>query len=181
MAQFKAISPKVEVNGETVLSVLDGLGVLKEAATAMLTKQGIVNPTPGKWYPQQAWLNAFKEIAERLGDKALYNIGLAIPENAKFPAEIDSLGKALPAIDVAYHMNHRNGDIGEYKFGRTGERSVEMCCKNPYPCAFDRGIIAAFCNRFLPKGSSVKATVAHDESAPCRKKGADSCTYRVTW
>ena len=55
-----------------------------------------------------------------------------------------------------------------------------MICKNPYPCDFDKGIIKAVAKKFKPK-DSVNIIVEHDESAPCRKKGADSCTYLVSW
>jgi hypothetical protein len=181
MAQFKALNPNVEVNGETVYSIVDGVGAFKMAALKILAANGIVDPKPGTWHKQQSWLDAFKAISEQVGASTLFTIGLKIPENAIFPPDIDSLGKALPAIDAAYHMNHRNGEIGHYNFERTGPKSVKMVCDNPYPCDFDRGIITAFCNRFLPKGSTIKAIVTHDNSQPCRKNGANSCTYLITW
>jgi len=181
MAQFKALNPNVEVNGETVYAVVDGMGAFKDAAMQILAQHGIKDIQPGTWHKQQAWLDAFQSIAEKVGTATLFAIGLKIPENAAFPPQIDSLGKALPAIDMAYHMNHRNGEIGHYHFKRTGDRAVAMICDNPYPCDFDRGIITAFCNRFPPKGSIAKAKVAHDDSQPCRKKGGGSCTYIVTW
>jgi hypothetical protein len=181
MAQFKAIDPNVEVNGETVHAVIDGMGAFKQAALKILAEHGITDLKPGTWHKQQAWLDAFKAIADNVGTSTLFSIGLKIPENAKFPPDIDSLGKALSALDVAYHMNHRNGEIGHILLKRTGERSVAMLCDNPYPCDFDRGLLTAFCNRFLPKGSLSKAKVTHDDSKPCRKKGADSCTYLVSW
>ena len=181
MAQYKSLDPKVEVNGQTVYAVVDGMGAFKETALKILADHGIKDIKPGMWYKQQSWLDAFKAIADKVGAATLFSIGQKIPENATFPPQIDSLGKALPAIDMAYHMNHRNGEIGHYHFERTGERTAAMVCDNPYPCDFDRGIIAAFCNRFLPKGSTTKARVTHDDSQPCRKKGGSSCTYVVTW
>jgi hypothetical protein len=181
MAQFKAIDPNVEVTGESVQAVVGGMGAFKQAALKILAEHGITNIEAGTWHKQQAWLDAFKTIAEKVGNSTLYTIGLKIPENAIFPPAIDSLGKALAMIDTAYHMNHRNGEIGSFRFQRTGEKSVTMVCDNPYPCDFDRGIIMAFCNRFPPKGSVIKAKVIHDDSQPCRKRGADSCTYQVTW
>ena len=84
MAQFKAMAPDVEVNGETVLSVVDGVGAFKSAAHRILSNNGIADPQPGQWYPQQSWLSAFKEIAETTGENTLYTIGLKIPENAAF-------------------------------------------------------------------------------------------------
>jgi hypothetical protein len=181
MAQFVARDRNVLVNGETVFSVVDGMGTSRARALQILASVGIPDPKPGAWYPQQAWLDAFKLIAAGMGGTTLYNIGLKIPENARFPPELDSLAKALPAIDIAYHMNHRGGEIGHYKFIRTGDRAAKMVCDNPYPCDFDRGIIAAFCVRFKPEGSDSPARLTHDTSSPCRKTGADSCTYLVSW
>ncbi|MCB1172769.1 MAG: hypothetical protein KDK39_04350 [Leptospiraceae bacterium] len=193
MAQYQAFTEGVEVNGETVLSVVEGLGAFKGRALTFLADNGIENPVPGQWYSQQAWLNAFKAIAESTGEFTLYNIGRKIPENAQFPPEIDSIEKALQAIDVAYHMNHRlhqqvmfdptNGrmieGIGHYYYEPQKERKVIMRCENPYPSEFDRGIIEAMANRFKPAGSFVMVHL--DRSQPMRKSGGESCSFVVSW
>lgn len=85
-----------------------------------------------------------------------------------FPPEINTIEKGLAAIDIAYHMNHRGGEIGHYKFQSTGNNSGKMVCDNPYPCEFDRGIIEAMAQKFKPK-DSIMAFVEHDESQPCRR------------
>ena len=181
LAEFRVLDANVEVNGETVHCVIDGMGAFKATAFKILAKAGIEEPQPGGWYSQQALLNALGVISEKLGGDALYNIGLKIPDTAQFPADIDSLDKALNSLDTAYHMNHRNGEIGHYSIASVADDSFEMMCENPYPCDFDRGILAALCRRFRPKGSDTHATIIHDDSKPCRKKGADSCTYLMTW
>jgi hypothetical protein len=179
MAQFKAFAPGVEVNGETVLSILDGLGPYKQTGLNLLAEHGINDPQPGKWYPQQAWLDAFKAIAEKMGPKTLLAIGKTIPENAKWPPQVDTIEKALSSIDVAYHMNHRGGEIGHYSFETLGPKSGKMVCKNPYPSDFDLGIIYAAARKFAPKG--VFPTVKLDENSPSRASGADSCTFLILW
>ena len=179
MAVFKAYEPTVEVNGETVLSIVDGMGAFKERALKTLAACGIPNPVPGLWYPQQSWLDAFRIISDTIGPNTLRSIGLKIPENARFPPQIDTIDKALAAIDVAYHMNHRKGEIGHYTFERTGDSSARMLCANPYPCDFDRGIIEAMARKFAPKGRA--PAVVHDDNAPCRKTGGESCSYEVRW
>jgi len=180
VTEFKAFTDGVEVNGETVLSVIYAMEEEQNSALAILESQGILDPRPGEWYRQQAWLDAFKEIAETVGSKALYKIGQKIPYNAKFPPAVNTVEKALHSLNATYHINHRGGGIGSYRFIETGERSGAMVCKNPYPCDFDRGLIEAVIDRFLPK-ESAGATVRHDDTAPCRKIGADSCTYLVEW
>ncbi len=179
MAQFIAFEDGVEVNGETVLSVVDG-SVMKEKAMTILERNGIAQPISGSWYSQQAWLNAFREIADSIGPRTLHSIGLKIPDNAKFPPGIDSVPSALAAIDVAYHMNHRYGEIGHYLFESVDERSARMICNTPYPCEFDRGIIESMALRCMPEGA-VLVTVDHESDAQCRKYGADACIYQVSW
>lgn len=194
MTQYKAINSAVEVNGQTVFSVVDGMGVAKEMAIRVLEDNNIQNPKEGEWYLQQEWLNAFKQIAEKIGHNTLFSIGKKIPENADFPPEINSIEKALAAIDVAYHMNHRlegklmfdpaTGTmiegIGHYGFKKVGVNKIDMKCDNPYPCDFDRGIIEAMARRFRPD-NAIFVDVDHDENEECRQKGGQSCTYHVTW
>ena len=109
-------------------------------------------------------------------------IGTKIFDNAVWPPDLDNIQKALASIDVAYHMNHRNGRIGNYKLvSFDGEKkTAKLVCDNPYPCDFDKGIITAIARTFKPTTSTI-ANVVHDDTEPCRKKGADSCTYSVTW
>jgi hypothetical protein len=177
MAQFVAFAPDVEVNGQTVRAIVEGLKPFEMLALRILSTYGIVDPRPDQWYPQQAWLDAFKHISAKIG-ASLYKIGQQIPENAEFPPDIDTVEKALASIDVAYYMNHRGGEIGTYGCEKVDEQRIKMVCRNPYPCDFDRGIITAMAVRFAPN-NNVK--VIHDDSLPCRKKGDDSCTYWVTW
>lgn len=181
MAGYRALDANVEVSGETVYAIIDGMGAFRETALKILAKQGIVNPQPGEWYKQQAWLNAFSVISEKLGSDALFNIGMKVSENADFLPGIETLDKALSVIDAAYHTSHRNGEIGHYYFDVRSDDSYEMVCKTPYPCDFDRGLLTALCSRYKPAGTTARAVVTHDDSKPCRKKGADSCTYLVTW
>jgi hypothetical protein len=194
MVQFKAFARDVEVNGEAVLSVVDGMGMFRTRALNILAKHGISEPKAGEWYPQQAFLDSFRAISETIGTVTLAAIGRKIPDNANFPPDLDDIEKALKGIDVAYHMNHRLAEeplfnprtgkmregIGHYGYERIAEKEVRMVCNNPYPCDFDRGIIEAMAQRFKPAGC-LFVNVRHDDAAPCRKKGADSCTYHVEW
>jgi hypothetical protein len=181
MAQYVAFDANVEVMGQTIISVVNALPTGQETRLAIL-KRHKITPQEGVWYKQQAWLDAFKEMATEIGDRTLFAIGKAIPEHAAFPPQIDNLQKALSAIDVAYQMNHRNGAIGKYTLTHFDEKKREatMVCNNPYPSEFDRGIISAMLRRFRPK-DSFKYDVVTDVSAKSRLKGDDSCTYRVTW
>lgn len=178
MAQFRAFSSGVVVNGQTVLAVVKGMGAFAQTANEILARHGIKSPDPNGWYPQQAWLDAFEEIAKSIGPRTLTQIGASIPNSAKFPPGIDTVDKALGSLDAAYHMNHRGGDIGYLKFTKTGEKKGVVESRNPYPCAFDTGLIDAMVKRFKPAGSM--PAVTHDASKPCRAKQGDSCTYLIS-
>ena len=60
---------------------------------------------------------------------------------------------------MAYHMNHRNGIIGDYKFEKTSDTSAKIICTNPYPDEFDKGIITTMARRFAPEKSFPKRCV----------------------
>ena len=194
MAQFQASLPNVEVTGEGVLSVVDGMGVFKNRALKILSENGISQPTKGQWYPQQAFLDSFRIIAETIGSKTLHAIGRKVPENAHFPDDINDIESALQSIDVAYHMNQRlNGvpmydpstgkmleGIGHYHYQKLGENKIKMKCDTPYPCDFDHGLIEAMARKFKPPGC-LFVEVRHDDTTKCRTKGDESCTYYVEW
>jgi hypothetical protein len=193
MAQFKIITPNVEVNGQTVLSVANGLNAMKNLGLKILEENGISNPKPEAWYSQGLWLNSFKQISEKIGDKTLNIIGKSIPDNAKFPPEINDIYKALASIDIAYHMNHRLNNnilfnittgkmfegIGHYNYRKISDNEIEIKCDNPYPCEFDKGIIEQMAKRFKPAGAFIR--IDHDELKGCRKKGGNICTYLISW
>ncbi len=179
MKPFEASSAAVEVNGETVLSIVAGMGMFETRAREILARNGIQDPQPGRWYAQQAWLDAFKEISERLGPSTLYQIGSKIPEKAKFPPQIDGVEAALKSIDQAYRMNHRGGDIGRYAVEVIAPGKARVVCENPYPSDFDRGLIEAVAKRFRPSGSFV--AVEHESGRPSRKAGGPSCSFLVSW
>ncbi len=179
MALFVALAPGVEVNGAAVLSILMGMESFQGMGEEILARHGIVDPRAGAWYRQQSWLDAFREIAQRVGPSTLKSIGKQIPGTALWPADVQTIAGALASIDVAYHMNHRYGPVGHYRFIPTGSAAGKMICSNPYPCEFDMGIIEATARRFaLPKQAPA---VSHDDSQPCRKLGGDTCTYLITW
>ena len=191
MTEFIAYDPRVEVNGQTILSVVEGIPEYKEFALGVLEKNGIRRIRRGSWHSQQGWLNAFKDIAEEIGGFTLYAIGRNIPDSADWPPMIETLEDALASIDIAYHMNHRiegrrlydaaagtmTDGIGHYGFRKVSEHLVQMACDTPYPCDFNKGIIAATANKFKEAAEIVSIR----EEGECRKRGADGCTYIIRW
>jgi hypothetical protein len=180
MSSHLVDTPCIEVSGEALQAMVSGISyAAPDLGKKILTAHGIAAPQPGRWYPQRAWLNAFHEIASTLGPNTLFVIGHTIPAMARFPPRIHSIQRALSAIDEAYHMNHRGGEIGSYAFEPTGPGAGRVVCRNPYPSDFDRGIIQGVAERF--RSPENRISVHLDYGAPTRKSGADSCTFLVTW
>lgn len=197
--QFVPFEEGIEVNGQTVWAIVDGFRAFSVLASTFLLKEGIGSQDknglavvdPKAWYQQRAWLRAFEKISSQLGDAVLLEIGRAIPRNAQFPPSVRDIDSAIQSIDVAYHLNHRKRGqvmfneatgrklegIGHYGYQRVpGQNRIISVCENPYPCAFDRGILSAMATRFEPTALTV-----HDDSKPCRKNGGASCTYIISW
>jgi hypothetical protein len=197
--QFKPFEAGIEVSGECIGSMVDGFKKYPTVALKYMSKHGLVKPTGpnagevdrSAWFPLESWLAAYEAISGEIGLNSLYACGRSIPENAVFPPNVTDVVSAISSIEVAYHMNHRKGGvvmfnpetgkflegIGHYRVeALPEEHRIVVQCENPYPCDFDRGIVAAMANRFEPEAKTV-----HDMDRPCRKKGADSCTYVVFW
>lgn len=178
MGQYEAFERGVEVNGQTVLAVVAGVPlVFEETALTILSENGIENPELDEWYSQQAWLDALSQIAENIGETKILNIGKSIPKNAKWPAGVESVCDGLDSIGQAYQLNHRGGDIGYYEAEQVDETTVTVECKNPYPCAFDTGILEAVAEEFADS-STPTVTEVGDE---CRQEGGDTCRYEISW
>jgi len=185
MVEFRASSTAVEVLGEVLMAFASGFPQEgRSFGIKILEKHGLSTPEPQKYYPLQSFLDAMKEISDTFSAQMLYRVGEQIALHAVLPPGIDDLEKCLGLIDTAYHMNHRGGEIGkyEYQFQGTegGLQRARMICNNPYPCAFDRGVIEGFAKRFK-SSASYDVVVRHDDSAPCRRNGQDSCTYIISW
>ena len=84
----------------------------------------------------------------------------------------------MEAMDESYHLNHRNGEIGNYIFTMTGEKKAIMKCNIPYPCFFDLGLLEGFMCRFKQDGDN--PCVVHVKGN-CRRDGSEFCEYELTW
>lgn len=186
----------IEATGEALGAMLEAFRQYPSIVIKYMTKYNLTVDKNGQldrsaWYPLGNWLAAFQAIAKDVGINSLYTIGKKIPENAPLPPHINDIRSALTGIDIAYHASHRkdgapmfdmtNGQmlegIGHYKCELSAtEQKTVVICDSPYPCELDRGIVTGFATRFEPM-----AKVAHDNNAPCRKKGASSCTYVISW
>lgn len=197
--QFVAFEPDIEVYGVSIHAIVEAFKLFPSIALKRLATHGIgTTQTKGSvmidtdaWYPQQAWLDAFKDIANSVGTQALFQIGHHVPKHAVFPPSVNDIYSGVQSIDIAYHMNHKKRGkpmfdpstgvmtegIGHYGYTPVaGQHLIRSVCQNPYPCEFDHGIITAIAQRF-----EKRARVDHDPAAPCRKREGESCTYVIQW
>ncbi len=179
MSQFRAFAPKALVKGEAVLYVATVFEATDSRGKDTLAQCGIVNPQAGKWYSQQAWLNALYRIGQTVGAQPLIKIGAQMSETYPWPPDVTTIDQALASIDLVYQAHH-HGEVGHYQFEKTGIRSGVMICQTPYSEEFDRGLIGAVNKRFKPEDAKA-VLVRHEDAKPCRKKGADSCTFTIRW
>lgn len=183
MVQFEAFDPDVEVHGRTILAVVDEAlsrfsDTYRERAREALADNGVEDPAPDAWYPQQAWLDTFRVIADELEPHLLDRLGGQIPSVVEWPNDVSGVEEGLRSIDDAYQLNHRGGDIGYYRFEPVDDQTGQVICRNPYPCLFDRGLIRAVARRYAPVESFVYVEEDRDR---CRRDGDDACTYTVYW
>lgn len=175
MTKYKALDPNVEVMGAAIMSVTSSLG----DEVLPILKEHNLNPLEAEnWYTQQDWLNAFAALSEKNFMNAVA-IGMKIPDNAAWPPDVKTVHQALSSINIAYGMNHRNGEIGGYHYEQTGEKSGVMVCDNPYPSDFDYGIVYRTVQKFMTEGD--RPHVKLDGDKPTRKTGGKSCTYLIDW
>jgi hypothetical protein len=195
--QFRVFEAGIENSGESVGAILDAFRKFPTIAQKYLCKFGLLKPDQSLadfdrsvWYPEEAMLNVFEAISSEVGTNSLYGVGRAMVENAVLPPHISDIHSALGSLDAAYHMNHRRKGVVMFDpltgvmlegighmvttSAPEGNR-ITVVSNTPYPCDFERGIVGGFAARFTPT-----ARTTHDNSAPCRRKGAESCSY-VTW
>lgn len=196
--EFRAFEPGIELLGQSLDFMVAGFRIMPSVGLRILAKHGLVQRGPdGKpvfdresWFPQQAGLDAFRAIYNEVGSFTIFEIGRQLGLKVYCPPEVKTLEDVLKFMDISYHLFHRkNGKvmydtatgrmlegIGHYSYERRGANEIAVVGRNPYPCDFDLGILTGDVERFAPTGR-----VVHDDRSPCRKKGADACTYLITF
>jgi hypothetical protein len=189
-----------QVLGLNLQAIMGGFGSFTLIASKFLLEEGIGTPDdtmmvqfePNTWYPLDRFLGVFDRINAEFGNFTLRQVGLHVIKvaTAQLPPHITDLVSLLASQDAVYHMNHaKNGQamfnpqtgqimegIGHFRHTvGPGPNKVSVETDNPYPCAFDEGLLTGIALRFKPK-----SMVAHDK-ASCRSRGGKSCTYHITW
>lgn len=181
MKEFACPDVGITVSRGVIDSFVAAFGAYRargEKVVARYVGTTAMNADPNAQFPLLRFLAAMSELQDQFGGPFMRKVGSYIFDNAVFPPGIDTITKGLELVNTAYYMNHSKeaeGRIGGYHWKATGPRSGRMTLDNPYPCAFDMGIIETIARRFEPT-----AKVEH-EPGSCRHEGGELCTYRVEW
>ncbi len=196
--QYKSFAPHIEVLGLSIQFIVESFAVMPSVGVKYLARYGMGTILPdGKlqfdphaWYSLDRWLLLLEGISTEVGSGPLFAIGRKVGTNAPLPPSTQDIRATFGELDRTYHAFHRREGkvmldpatglmlegIGHYRsHPATGQNRIEVVCENPYPCDFDMGIVTGFSQRFQA------AIIRHEATAPCRKRGAESCTYVVTW
>lgn len=182
MREFELHSTGALVSGPVIETFLVALGAYRQRGAKVVARAcGVesMDTTEGKTYPLKGYLASLEEFQKQFGRDFMEKVGALIFEKAIFPPGIDDVEKALALVDTAYHMNNTNaqpGALGSYAWTSSGPSSGTMICDNPFPCAFDQGIIRGIARKFKRE-----ARIEHLSPSTCRHSGAPQCTYRVEW
>lgn len=182
MEAMTAFDESTLVSGKFALAFLKNLK--SDEFVHILVFHELVNIDPGEWYPQPQVLAALKDIAYGTegGMMNLVAFGMKVIDTAlKEQLSVDgmTIEEGLISFNDYYQMNHAEGYAGDISVVVMGPKHVELISYTPYPDDAEFGMIYGLCRKLAPTGSH--PIVKHVDSAECRKKGGDSCTYEITW
>lgn len=181
MREFECSDESITVSRGVVDSFVAAFGQYRTRGERVVQRHlgvDVVSSAPDAQFSLAGFLGAMAELQSQFGAPFMKKVGSFIFDKATFPPGIDTIEQALGIVHVAYHMNHSknaDGRIGGYHWRATSERGGTMMCDNPYPCAFDMGILETIGRRFVPT-----ANVAHAPGS-CRHTNGGSCAYEVSW
>jgi hypothetical protein len=186
----------IEVSGGTIHGYLVAFGHFRSLGSQLLLAEGIGTKgadgmaiiDPEAWYPAERFLSIFTPVVKQLGDSTLHQIGVGVMKNIQWPPGMNTVEALVRMIDFGYHMHHRRHGrpmadpatqkmqegIGHYVGRVVTKDSYAIDVDSVYPCMFDKGLLFGAVRRI-----GAKASILHDDSQPCRSRGAEKCTYLV--
>ena len=182
MAAYESFDSRAEVKGVEVTSIVQAADhlstVFGERIEEICAAHGLASVQPESWYALQSYLDVIRTVAEQVGEKAVFYIGKQLPELTEWPSGVETVVEGMESISGAYETVHRGGDVGYYRVESVGDGELRLRCKNPYPCALDRGVIRGTGEQFSPPTAYVDLV---ERGGRCRADGGDECVYEVTW
>lgn len=168
-------APDSTVSGGNILSMLAAMGPFRKRGEQILAEHGISDVSAEGWYPLNAYVSSLRTIGERMGPNTLFQVGRQIPHHVPLPPGVDTFEKVLASFGIAFDMNHRGAQPGTITYAMKNPTTATITTGTPYPCDFDRGVIAGFFQHLLRVRPHVEALA----SEPCKSRGGETCTYQV--
>jgi len=168
------------VSSKFIRSLIMGLGDFEAEALRILRRYDIDIGVDG-WYPQHLWIEALRDIAERVGPTIMYLAGARILENLGYKTSGDP-NERLRYAETFYQTYHRGGGFGSLRILSLNIQNGEarIMSDTPYPCDFERGVLISILASDTPEEPR-QVWVVHENLGICRKKGSGSCKYVVRW
>ena len=194
MAQFVAYRKDVEGNINLLAPYFNADTRGKEKRLEVFKKHGI-DLNKQTIYPMQTILNYFKDLAQELGDMNLFLIG-KISGHEMPGQDAKNFKELIEMANIVYHTIYTiNGKpmynpttkvfeqgLGSYTVQSFDENKKEMVIvsNTPFTSKSDEGLFTGLFEKFKPAHiQSFKIML--DITKERRAKGADSCTFIVTW
>jgi hypothetical protein len=182
MAEYIASSPNLEIMGGMIASIWSAFpDSVQNAIRGILLKHGVSEVNPHDWYLLQPVLDALRVIEERFGYQILSQVGQEAASRAPIPSEIRTFKECMTALNAIIQKMHRHGSPGGYDIQEeigSGFIRYKVTASTPFPCSLTRGYLEAFAKRFAHEKAEI--LTRHDENLPCRRKGAETCTYVIS-
>lgn len=147
-----------------------------------LDKYNLNTIDPQKWYSARNFIAILNEIgADNGGMMNLVAIGMAVAQKMLMPPELVNapLSTILFLWNDLYHLQHRNGQIGEVKAEQINDHHIRTIHTHLYPDDFTYGLAYGMAKRFLPPGTVFRVT--YDSSVPRIDEGGDVTIIDVEW
>jgi hypothetical protein len=172
--EYQSKNPNVKVSGGAILAFLNSL-TNKELGIKYLKQHGIEDVEAGKFYPQQLYLLAQKDLVDAIGvPSALEGVGEKIPAQLP-PMNAKDIFDLFENWNNHYKSNNQGDNESYFRVTEKGDNFLIIETNNPYSCAFDRGLFRTLARKFHP---TAKVTKSGDK---CRAKGDPVCLYHVFW
>ena len=175
-------SPDAEVIGTLVYTYTDNLQA--EEIRPVIEKYGLVDVDRFGWYSLSNLLKVLNELSHNANVMSnMVAIGMKIGADIPMPPGMENptLPEVLMVWNDLYQAVHRNADVGKVVIEKVTDTHYKTIHSNPYPDDMTYGIMYAYGQRFLPRGSGF--TVYYDEDEPARDHGgtSDSTIVHITW
>jgi predicted hydrocarbon binding protein len=143
-----------------------------------------------RFYPVMPFLDLLRRVERDVGKQMAYDLGLAVVRHFPRDPSMTDIRSALERVDRSAHMSLRlDGKPmmtpeGELVEGWGHTRAVEIAARSavihysgPASCEFERGALTGEMQRF-----ELRAQVSHERTPlGCRRKGARTCVFNVSW